>query len=172
MMPCSSPNSQLQSPVVCSGEFHPNNLALTGVARQSSDYGEQLAFWAVDGDRRTHFHGCTHTADDDIDPWWLVDLGGVASISGVMMLNRGDDCADRLTNISVTVGVTEDATRHCGRFDGSATLAQDVLVQCPPGTQGQYVKISGGGHVCAGHDYSPNPILTLCEVEVYGAMFN
>ncbi|KAL5005643.1 hypothetical protein ScPMuIL_016801 [Solemya velum] len=166
--PCVTHSTGYQAPVMCEKGWNPINLALDGTATQSSLFDVLYAHYAIDNKRGTMYTGCTHTAEDDSDPWWLLDLGGVATIESVTMLNRGDACAERLTNITITVGMVEHNLHYCGAFDGSADLSQDVLVTCDSPVDGRYLKIAGGGRHCSGFPKMPHATLTLCEVEVYG----
>ena len=66
------------------------NLALGQATIQSSQsrhYGSGLA---VDGNPNPDHNDetCTHTAGWLDDPWWQVDLGVVAKVSMVTMVNR------------------------------------------------------------------------------------
>jgi len=50
---------------------------------------------AIDGDKSPRYMdgSCSHTTDDDRDPWWAVDLGTTRLISQVEITNRGlDQC--------------------------------------------------------------------------------
>ncbi|KAL5005966.1 hypothetical protein ScPMuIL_017124 [Solemya velum] len=90
--PCVTHSTGYQAPVMCEKGWNPINLALDGTATQSSLFDVLYAHYAIDNKRGTMYTGCTHTAEDDSDPWWLLDLGGVATIESVTMLNRGDAC--------------------------------------------------------------------------------
>ena len=81
------------------------NLALKKPARQSSTYGGAVAGRAVDGISKTAFRSgsCTHTKKE-LRPWWRVDLGKKVLVKLVTVLNRGDCCADRLSNFEIYVG--------------------------------------------------------------------
>lgn len=69
------------------------------------------------------------------------------------------DVAERLRDVTVTVGMTEsDVTTPCGVFAGPGTLSQVVDISCPNTLpMGRFVKIS-----------KTTDFLTLCEVEVFG----
>ena len=74
-------------------------LALLAATEQSSDgYGFSGA-QAVDGELDTF----SHTGDGDLFPWLQVDLGGMASITSIQVLNRLSCCGERLYNITVDV---------------------------------------------------------------------
>ncbi|XP_038872474.1 uncharacterized protein LOC120065495 isoform X3 [Salvelinus namaycush] len=79
------------------------NLALNGVATQSSLYGNREASDAIDGKRNTHYGSCTHTLKDR-NPWWRVDLLNVYRITEVTLTNRGDCCPERLDGAEIRIG--------------------------------------------------------------------
>uniref|UniRef100_A0A8W8NZS0 Fucolectin n=1 Tax=Magallana gigas TaxID=29159 RepID=A0A8W8NZS0_MAGGI len=94
------------------------NIALKKPAKQSTTYswaGESSpASLAVDGNNGTDFvvDKCSCTKGGDTNPWWLVDLQAVYHIDYVRILNRGMDkwgvdVAERLRDVTVTVGMTE-----------------------------------------------------------------
>ncbi|XP_052695340.1 uncharacterized protein LOC128173714 [Crassostrea angulata] len=139
-------------------------LALGKHTKQSSTLGAYGAEYAVDGNKGTDIFKdmCTHTAENDTNPWWRVDLLTVYSIKSVRILNRGidsgEDYSNRLRNVSVTVGLTKsDLNTPCGVFAGPGTASQLVVINCPTSPQGRFVKIS-----------KTTSVLTLCEVDVFG----
>ena len=71
-------------------------LALGKHTKQSSTLGAYGAEYAVDGNRGTDIFKdmCTHTAENDTNPWWRVDLLTVYSIKSVRILNRGIDSGE------------------------------------------------------------------------------
>lgn len=157
-------NNQEQTPICVMSD-----IALGKPAKQSSTYyndDSYTAKYAVDGKRSTDIvvGNCSHTADGDTNPWWMVDLQTVYYIKTVRILNRGMDAygkdqSYRLNNVTVTVGVKESAVNTlCDFFPGPGTLAQLVVIDCPTLPQGRFVKIS-----------KTTEHLTLCEVDVFGA---
>nr|XP_034315509.1 fucolectin-1-like [Crassostrea gigas] len=140
-------------------------LALDKPAIQSSTFDVYYAQYAVDGNRGTDLFEdkCAHTGGNDINPWWMVDLVAVYSITSVRILNRGMDrngidVSHRLRDVTVTVGLTEsDINTPCGFFAGPGTLSQLVVVDCPTSPNGRFVRIS-----------KTTEALTLCEVDVFG----
>nr|XP_034316141.1 fucolectin-1-like [Crassostrea gigas] len=146
------------------------NIALKKPAKQSTTYswaGESSpATLAVDGNNGTDFvvDKCSCTKGGDTNPWWMVDLQAVYDIDYVRIFNRGmdkwgADVANRLRDVTVTVGITEsDVSTPCGVFAGPGTLSQVVDIYCPNTLpKGRFVKIS-----------KTTDFLTLCEVEVFG----
>jgi len=80
------------------------NLALTGVASQSSTRFGASASRAIDNDPNGQFRNrsVTHTAPGN-NVWWEVDLKEVSSIVSVEIFNRTDCCPERLTDYTVTL---------------------------------------------------------------------
>ncbi|XP_052692812.1 uncharacterized protein LOC128171100 [Crassostrea angulata] len=156
-------NGEWKYDIVCKEVLF--ELALDKPANQSSTFYMYHAQYAVDGKRGTDFiyDNCAHTGEQDENPWWMVDLQTVYSITSVRILNRGIDkwkidVSDRLRNVTVTVGLTEsDVNTPCGFFAGPGTASQLVVVDCATSPEGRFVKIS-----------KTTEFLTLCEVDVFG----
>lgn len=82
------------------------NVALKGKATQSSTLSFSDASKAIDG-RRNSLYGngyCSHTAGDETDPWWRVDLWKTFIITSVKVTNRGDCCHERLDGAEIRIG--------------------------------------------------------------------
>jgi len=59
---------------------------------------------AVDGNTNTQFlisNTCSHTGSGDMNPWWVVDLGQMFDIQGVILFNRGDCCGKMTLNSTI-----------------------------------------------------------------------
>ncbi|XP_045067792.1 fucolectin-like [Coregonus clupeaformis] len=136
-----------------------DNLALKGVATQSSGYGN--AHNAIDGNRESNYGkgSCTHTVQDT-NPWWRVDLLDVTRVTAVTITNRGDCCPERLDGAEIHIGNSLDR-------NGIKNPRCVVISHIPAGEthtfqcndmEGRYVVVVIPGQ---------NRILTLCEVEVY-----
>lgn len=69
------------------------DIAINKTAVQSSTFENNVADGAVDGNRGTDLKEdfCTHTGENDTNPWWMVDLQAVYHITTVRILNRGMD---------------------------------------------------------------------------------
>nr|XP_060628780.1 uncharacterized protein LOC132773555 [Anolis sagrei ordinatus] len=142
------------------------NLARGRPTYQSSIYLEHgpdlLSGKAVDGicqgDVNAH-RSCTHT-NEDLEPWWYVDLGRQFPIDVVIVKNRGDCCDARLRGAEIHVG---DSLVGHGKFNPLCETIQETslgaisTIRCQ-GLPGRYVSI----HIPVRREY-----LTLCEVEVY-----
>uniref|UniRef100_A0A8C7J376 Fucolectin tachylectin-4 pentraxin-1 domain-containing protein n=2 Tax=Oncorhynchus kisutch TaxID=8019 RepID=A0A8C7J376_ONCKI len=138
------------------------NVALKGVATQSSLYGDGQANNVIDGNRESNYHkiSCTHT-EQETNPWWRVDRSSRSRVTAVTFTNRGDVVPERLDGAEICIGNSLENT-------GINNLRCVVIHHIPAGEtytfqcnemEGQYVVVVIPGQ---------NKILTLCEVEVYG----
>ena len=86
-----------------------DNLARGKPTKQSTSGYNGGSGKAVDGNRATGYgHGsCTHTQRQQ-GPWWRVDLGKSMPIGHVRVTNRGDCCANRLREVEIRVGDTDN----------------------------------------------------------------
>ncbi|OCT77355.1 hypothetical protein XELAEV_18032556mg [Xenopus laevis] len=94
----------------CGPQPGAQNLARSGGVKQSSTYSPQFSVdKAVDGikDTNTFAHGCAITGNDK-DAWWQVDLRNSYKVASVVIVNRGDCCADRLKGAEIRVGDSAD----------------------------------------------------------------
>lgn len=82
------------------------NVALKGKASQSSTLSFSDASKAIDGRRNSFYSSgyCSHTAGDETDPWWRVDLQKTFIITSVKVTNRGDCCHERLDGAEIRIG--------------------------------------------------------------------
>ncbi len=133
------------------------NLALNGIATQSSIDYQGAPSRAIDGNTNGNWSGgsITHTANEN-NPWWQVDLGVNYTIDDIIIFNRTDSCcADRLTYFTVSVINTNGATTFSQSY---AEYPNPSLTVNANGAIGSIIKIQLN---------STNP-LSLAEVEVYG----
>uniref|UniRef100_A0A4W5QZB8 C-type lectin domain-containing protein n=1 Tax=Hucho hucho TaxID=62062 RepID=A0A4W5QZB8_9TELE len=136
------------------------NLAMNGVATQSSLYGNRDASDAIDGKRNTHYESCTHTLKDS-NPWWRVDLLNEYRITEVTLTNRGDCCPERLDGAEIRIG---NSLENNGINNPRCAVISHIpageahTFQCS-GMHGRYVVVVIPGR---------SEWLTLCELEVYG----
>ncbi|XP_064639129.1 uncharacterized protein LOC135494782 [Lineus longissimus] len=152
--------------------YHDVNRALKKPAWQSSTSPKiGLAVNAVDGNFEDTFeyNSCTHTMLE-ANAWWAVDLANAYSVTGINLQNRGDCCAERLSNFDVVVSNTKPPTS--GALPNLAKLVSEGLcmTQLDPLPRGKtslkcitpkdgsyvYVILKGRG------------TLTICEAEVFG----
>lgn len=103
-------NSIILTVFLFSFEAYPlPNVALKGEATQSSVLSFATAAKAIDG-KRNSFYGngfCSHTAEDETNPWWKVDLLETYIVTYIKITNRGDCCAERLDGAEIRVGDSE-----------------------------------------------------------------
>ncbi|MCX2830606.1 discoidin domain-containing protein [Microbulbifer thermotolerans] len=87
---------------VASGEIV--NLALGKSTSQSSTDYSGISSRAVDGDVRGNWSSntITHT-ENEIQPWWQVDLGSVSTISTINLYNRTDSCCSSREGVQNSV---------------------------------------------------------------------
>ncbi|KAL0961812.1 hypothetical protein UPYG_G00332010 [Umbra pygmaea] len=139
----------------------PVNLALKGVAVQSSLQGSYIASRAIDGNRQTFLPHFTHT-QEETNPWWRVDLRDVYRVRSVSITNRGDCCSERLDGAEIRIG---NSLENNGVMNPRCTVISHIpagethYFQCNE-MEGRYIVV-----VIPGSE----KILTLCEVDVYGS---
>uniref|UniRef100_A0A674A414 Fucolectin tachylectin-4 pentraxin-1 domain-containing protein n=1 Tax=Salmo trutta TaxID=8032 RepID=A0A674A414_SALTR len=138
------------------------NVALKGVANQSSLHGDGQAHNAIDGNRESNYYkrSCTHT-EWETNPWWRVDLLDVYRVTAVNITNRGDCCPERLDGAEIRIG---NSLENNGTNNPRCVVISNIpagetnTFQCNE-MEGRYVVVLIPGQ---------NKILTLCELEVYG----
>jgi hypothetical protein len=121
----------------------------------------------VDGNPDGNFADGSVTATNlDSNAWWQVDLGTSVTVTSVVVYNRTDCCASRLSDYWVFVSNTPflpndtPATLfgRAGTFSSHQTFAPSPSFPIPVGAQGRYVRVQ-----LSGADY-----LSLAEVQVMG----
>ncbi|KAL3878261.1 hypothetical protein ACJMK2_030626, partial [Sinanodonta woodiana] len=140
------------------------SLAYRRNASQSStswtDYGYGVASRALDGDVSTNFvsSSCTHTLEET-STWWRVNLEIVYDIMRIVLYNRQDCCAERLSGFSVSFATNNNFSlvfqypeKTPMAMTEITTLSDDLALA---------VEISLRNRT------SPTA-LTLCEVFVFG----
>uniref|UniRef100_A0A8C9Y0C2 Si:ch211-215k15.4 n=1 Tax=Sander lucioperca TaxID=283035 RepID=A0A8C9Y0C2_SANLU len=138
------------------------NLALQGKATQSSLYMFGAAYNAIDGNNGSRWDdgSCTHT-NNNIDPWWRLDLRKTHKVFSVKITNRDED-AERLNGAEIRIG---DSLANFGNSNTRCAVITSIPAggvgefKCN-GMDGRYVNI-----VIPGRE----EFLSLCEVEVYGS---
>ncbi|SSC07500.1 galactose-binding domain-containing protein [bacterium endosymbiont of Bathymodiolus sp. 5 South] len=139
------------------------NLALGKPATQSSTYIYSIpvaAGYAVDGNTDGKFlNGSTTHTNDEQGAWWQVDLGSKKNISQIIIYNRTDCCANRLSNYQVSISNKADFSTHTYQQDFHVVPDPKKIIQLGVlGKQGRYVRIQ-----LLDKDY-----LSLAEVQVMG----
>ncbi|XP_058240211.1 fucolectin-like isoform X2 [Hemibagrus wyckioides] len=137
------------------------NVALKGIATQSSIYANRYASLAIDGNRQSnaYYYSCT-TTNAQYSPWWSVDLLAVYDISDVIVTNRGDCCPERINGAEIHIG-------NSLINNGNNNPRCVVIPSIPAGVSANYTCNMRGRYV---NIILPTITqhLTLCEVEVYG----
>ena len=140
-----------------------HNLALGKPATQSSIYPHRIhavAGYAVDGNTDGEFlNSSTTSTKDEQGAWWQVDLGGKKKINQIIIYNRTDCCANRLSNYQVSISDKADFSTHTYQQDFHVAPNPKKIIQLDAsGKQGRYVRIQ-----LLGKNY-----LSLAEVQVIG----
>ncbi len=79
-------------------------LQKSAMSRQSSTYEEAESKRAHDGNTdQDYAQGSVSHTNEEKDPWWVLDLGGVKDIAKIKVFNRGDCCGDRLKDATIDV---------------------------------------------------------------------
>ncbi|HEV3198048.1 MAG TPA: discoidin domain-containing protein [Bryobacteraceae bacterium] len=148
----------------------PIDLALGKFATQSSTfpgYATAGAASAVDGNTDGNFSDGSVTATNlDANPWWQVDLGASSPISSIVIWNRTDCCASRLSDYWVFVSDTPFLPTDTpgtlqfrpGTFSSHQTTAPNPSTTIAASTQGRYVRVQ----------LTFANYLSLAEVQVFG----
>uniref|UniRef100_A0A3P9CZ73 Fucolectin tachylectin-4 pentraxin-1 domain-containing protein n=1 Tax=Maylandia zebra TaxID=106582 RepID=A0A3P9CZ73_9CICH len=142
------------------------NVALKGEATQSSTLSFATASKAIDGRRNSFYSNgfCSHTAEDETNPWWRVDLQRSFTITAVKVTNRGDCCAERLDGAEIRIGNSLDNNGNSNPRCASIShikAGKTYTYRCDGGSmEGRFVNMFLPGQ---------KKTLTLCEVEVYAA---
>uniref|UniRef100_A0A3Q1JP57 Fucolectin tachylectin-4 pentraxin-1 domain-containing protein n=1 Tax=Anabas testudineus TaxID=64144 RepID=A0A3Q1JP57_ANATE len=141
------------------------NIARGGKVTQSSLHGGGVPERAIDGNRASIWtqNSCTHT-QNDMRPWWRVDLLKTYSVNTVTITNRKDCCHTRINGAEIRIG---NSLNDNGNANARYECA--LITSLPAGTtktyncngmKGRYVNIVIPGR---------RATLTLCEVEVTDA---
>jgi len=139
------------------------NLAFGKHATQSSTYTRSIltvAGYAVDGNTDGKFlnKSTTHTKKEQ-GAWWQVDLGSKKNINTIIIHNRTDCCANRLSNYQVSISDKADFSTHTYQQDFHVAPNPKKIIQLDAsGKQGRYVRIQ----------LLDKNYLSLAEVQVMG----
>ncbi|WP_194529929.1 Ig-like domain-containing protein [Zobellia roscoffensis] len=149
-----------------------SNIALNGLATQSSTYGNGVASVAIDGNTEgtSPWSGSLQHTLNENNPWWELDLGVNAVIEELRIYNRTNGLEGRLNNFYVFVSnipFTPEVTLESLRQDDSiyeyyfndeAGLQENLKFDA----EGQYLRIQ----------LSSFGILHMSEVEVMGCILD
>uniref|UniRef100_A0A8C7DDA1 Fucolectin tachylectin-4 pentraxin-1 domain-containing protein n=1 Tax=Oncorhynchus kisutch TaxID=8019 RepID=A0A8C7DDA1_ONCKI len=137
------------------------NVALRGVAAQSSQFSDRNAHYAIDGNSNTNYGSCTHTAQDT-NPWWRVDLLDVYKVTAVNITNR-DDVPERLDGAEIRIGNSLEN-------NGINNPRCDVISNIPAGKTYTFQCNAMEGRYVVVVIPDRSEWLTLCEVEVFATV--
>ncbi len=148
--------------------IEPVNFATTSnaSATQSSTGWGGTADLAIDGNTNgQYFDGSvTHTLVSP-NSWWEVNLGNDLPIDEIILFNRTDCCANRLSNYRISI---LDASRNTiiskDFFTNSGHTLLSETWTLPSTTTGRTVRIETIGNSRAGFE-----MLSLAEVQVWGS---
>jgi hypothetical protein len=130
------------------------NVALSGSASQSSTGFSGFASLAIDGNTGGNFYGGTVTHTNlEAAPWWQVVLAADAPVVDVIVWNRTDCCAERLSDYTVTLWL-DGAQVASAFFAGQSPVSQSFSFG---GQLADTVRVQ-----LRGSDY-----LSLAEVQVF-----
>ncbi|MGJ8653424.1 MAG: Ig-like domain-containing protein [Opitutaceae bacterium] len=136
----------------------PVNIALAGVATQSSTDFDGEAPRAIDGDTNGSYgqDSVTHTTDE-AQPWWRVDLGTAYAIDEIIIWNRSGSTSIRLIDFDVFILDGGDSIVWSNYQANSPDPSVSLL---PAGITGQHVMVQLRG----------TEALSLAEVQVFGSL--
>uniref|UniRef100_A0A3P9DJT8 Fucolectin tachylectin-4 pentraxin-1 domain-containing protein n=1 Tax=Maylandia zebra TaxID=106582 RepID=A0A3P9DJT8_9CICH len=140
--------------------FSETNVARLGQVSQSSKYGNAKPENAIDGNRASNFNqGSCACTNNNLNPWWRLDLLKTYKINTVTITNRQDCCPERINGAEIRIGNSlndnGNANPRCAVISSIAAGASQTFA-CN-GMEGRYINIVIPGRT----EY-----LTLCEVEV------
>ena len=147
------------------------DLALYGTATQSSTTIGAPASRAIDGvvtGDYTRNRGTQTRETGDAAPWWEVALAATSTVERIVIWNRTDCCANRLSNFRVLLLNANrlEVFRQDYFTDGVTfpdTTANGFEIPLPAGTRGRFVRVEILGPSSEG-----TTVLALAEVEVFG----
>ncbi|MBX3015411.1 MAG: discoidin domain-containing protein [Caldilineaceae bacterium] len=161
-----SPTTNAFVPIPVDRLYAVTNLAQGKSSSQSSTANGGSAARAVDGNPNGNWHGgsVSHT-NNNTNAWWQVNLGSSYALNNIVLWNRTDCCANRLTNFYVFVANSDMTGRSFSSLVNDNTVwryrmtgqAPNQLV-IPATVNGRYVRVQ-----LAGTNY-----LSLAEVQVFG----
>jgi hypothetical protein len=138
---------------------HADNLALTGIATESSTIDGYTPYVAIDGITDGLF---THTTADPLHlSWWMVDLKDNYLINKITIWNR-TDYPYRLTNFNVSVlDSSSQVVWNDDYFTGGGYPNLSLDIPFPVNITGEFVKVTLN---YINYDH----YLSLAEVQVFG----
>ncbi|KAH9490852.1 hypothetical protein Btru_033551 [Bulinus truncatus] len=143
------------------------NVALKGTAEQQSTFSTCDASLAVDGNTSTVYSKCAHTAaDNDLYPYWKVQLQNSIAVNRYVIFNRDDDCSwcpKRLDYFNLNALNSQNQIVF-NYYDQYGKTEKVYMINDVNNGIILQVNISQR-HIVDGQSW---PVITLCEVEIYG----
>lgn len=143
------------------------NVSEGKTATASASYGGTNPASVVDGVTDLGHPNHWHSANGDLDPWWMVDLGEVSIIKEIVLWNRVDCCQLRLQDITVEildpaqgVGYKSALLNPGNELSGPASITLTLGAPTP----GQFVRVTRISSAPTSHD---TYAFALAEVEVF-----
>ena len=145
------------------GPFSCEGAAATGITGKSGSLVDSFGLQCP-----AVGNGVINHTDNDVNPWWELDLGRVASIDSVVIHNRSDCCSDRLANFHLLISDQpfnsknlNNTIAQAGVFNqvvsGVAAQKTDLVV----GRTGRYLRVQL-------NSANAPAFLHMAEVEVFG----
>ena len=162
LLPPAGDEDPVSVPVRAEGFVSEVNIALLGVASQSTTgFGGDAAL-AIDGNTNGNYPAGSVTHTNNVaNSYWEVDLQAPSEIASIVLHNRSDCCAQRLTNFRVSIRDEGGTPVFSEDFGGLPSGSSTLEVAVPPGTVGRVVRVQLNGLNAEGTGY-----LSLAEVEV------
>jgi hypothetical protein len=134
----------------------PINLALDGIATQSSTYGDADASRAIDGNTDGDWskRSVSHTRGEPGE-WWQLHLKRRARVTKVIIFNRTDAVGDRLRNFRVLL---RDGKKDVFSRDIVGPVGRIEEIELPANITSDFVRIQMNGA----------EFLHMAEVQVWG----
>uniref|UniRef100_A0A3P9AW28 Fucolectin tachylectin-4 pentraxin-1 domain-containing protein n=1 Tax=Maylandia zebra TaxID=106582 RepID=A0A3P9AW28_9CICH len=110
------------------------NVARIGQVAQSSTYGNAKPENAIDGNRASNYNqgSCAHT-NNNLNPWWRLDLLKPYKINTVTITNRQDCCPERINGAEIRIGNSlndnGNANPRCAVISSIAAGASQTFVE-------------------------------------------
>jgi hypothetical protein len=142
----------------------PPNLAVCGVATQSTNFFDSVATLAIDENVNGDVANVTHTTIGDPLPWWEVRLAETALIDAIVLWNRTDGAQARFSDLNLSI-LDSDRQEVYSQllFPGGASPTEPMVEISDIGVEGEVVRVEK-----AVDNNGAGLYVSLAEVEVFG----
>jgi len=144
-------------------QFFRPKIPLSGATvRQSSQYSLFEAKIGIDG----IYSNYTHTAPEDLQPWWEISLPRETPIGTVKIYNRVDCCGERLSNLFLTISDSAGKSLYQSEILNSENTLQSpdaLTIELPKPLSAQTIRITRKQKLPDDVD----TILSIGEVELF-----